>query len=582
MKYKYLENELSEILQSNPIAIEHKISSLFFREKDKHPDDKDELEVIANFMSMNIDCDDKASPYKPLYILEAQRTFALDDISPDMANFLWKNIEKNIDNNIILSRIFDALWVTKKLGKNNVSAGEKACRYYLDYIKWLLENGNYYQAGEIVKRYISLGLSLPKSSIEYHNVFENYEEWIKYSLTSDNEYFLRTIYSLYYDKLSLGEKDAEIAEIVLKSAESYIDENISNDNDLLLEIYVYIIDRITRKTHQFNRRDDVWLKFGKYYIGQSEKAENLYNQVIFLQKSNECLRRIPGLTYKKLIDDNQMKIDQLQKKIPENMHVVKSKPVDISKEVNLSIQKISGKKIFESLLIIAQSMSWITEDYIKKNSCESVIEKYCGCISYNHNGQPQNTSAYSVGEQRCVDLYYQLHVQTTVDPMLKIFNQEHFFTKLFLLDIVRTHPFIPHGYEETYALGLYYFLTRNFFEASHILIPAFENSLRHLLSQRRPTTYFKKSDLELNRIKIQDFVQALAEEHVINPVVEFNVMYFFGDKEWNIRNELMHGLVPYECIYSHRIIISLLCIYWFVMCPYLQYEQDKPTGPSCD
>ena len=31
---------------------------------------------------------------------------------------------------------------------------------------------------------------------------------------------------LYYDKLSLGEKDAEIAEIVLKSAESYIDENI--------------------------------------------------------------------------------------------------------------------------------------------------------------------------------------------------------------------------------------------------------------------------------------------------------------------------------------------------------------------
>lgn len=135
MKYKYLENELSEILQSNPIAIEHKISSLFFREKDKHPEDKDELEVIANFMSMNIDCDDKASPYKPLYIWEAQRTFALDDISPDMANFLWKNIEKNIDNNIILSRIFDALWVTKKLGKNNVSAGEKACRYYLDYIK---------------------------------------------------------------------------------------------------------------------------------------------------------------------------------------------------------------------------------------------------------------------------------------------------------------------------------------------------------------------------------------------------------------------------------------------------------------
>lgn len=574
MKYTYLEYDLLNILSSNISAIEHNISNLLYTKCENYPEDKDELKIIANFMSMHLDEEDISIPYKQLNIAETERSFTLEDVDAKIANTIFENIEKNIDNNIILSRIFDILWVTKKLGKNNVIAGEKACKYYIDYLQWLFEIKEYVKAGKIVKRYIALGLSLPKSSTEYKKIFDYFEKWIQYTLTSENEYFLLAIYEIYCTKISLGEKNEKISEIVLCNAEKYIDDNISSNKDILLQRYVYIIAKIARKTKQSNRHDNIWLKFSKYYYEKSKTDKNLHRQIDFLKKSNECLRRIPGSLYKDLLDSNQIQIDELQSKIPENMHIIKSTPIDITKEVINSKQMISNLNIGDALLILAKQMNWIPEEYVKEHSLASTIEKISNCVTYTHNGQPKNTSSFSFSEQRFIDSYYQLFVAAIIQPMLDVLNEEHFITKSLLQDVTKTNPFIPNGYETIYAIGLYYFLTKNYLEAANILVPAFENSLRYLVSKKHPTTYFKDNNTELNKIKIKDFIKILENDKIISPNIAFNLVYFFGDDDWNIRNELAHGLISYDYMYSHHIIVALLAIYWFVLFPYL-YEDNE-------
>lgn len=70
MKYTYLEYDLLNILSSNISAIEHNISNLLYTKCENYPEDKDELKIIANFMSMHLDEEDISIPYKQLNIAE--------------------------------------------------------------------------------------------------------------------------------------------------------------------------------------------------------------------------------------------------------------------------------------------------------------------------------------------------------------------------------------------------------------------------------------------------------------------------------------------------------------------------------
>lgn len=572
MKYHYLTKKLDALLNSGDelISIEQTISNIFLEESNKSTENSYELKLIGDIMSLRLNKNSKSEPYKSSHLISVK------DISEQDALLLYYNIEQYTDNIIILTRVFDVLWVTKRLGKNNPVAGEKAAKYWYDYISLLLSKGLYIKACCVVERYIMLALSLPNNSEQRKMMFENYKNWIVMKITEENSPFLRELYGLYLNPIKFdGEEHFEIANTILSSSEHYF--NNIGEEEIFLKPFVQIIAKISENIGTYEKKKNIWARFAEYYINRKCEEENLFKQIYFLQKAQSCLRRIDGVDYKNKIDDIQKEIELLQTKIPENMYIIKSNSIDISADVNESIKKISGKNIFDSLIVLASNMKWISKEYIDNHTFEVPMDKIAKTVEYNHRGQPKNTSKYKSAENMCISTYYDIQfVRCIVLPMLDTFRAEHFFiTQEFLLDLTGNHPWIPDGYEKIYAKGLYYYLIGEYLEAACILIPAFENSLRHMVSIKHPTTYFKKDDVEFDKISIDEMITTLEQDGVITSVVSMNLKYFFGSNEINLRNNLMHGLFSFDEINTTRVIAGLSLIYWMIMYHYV-YTQNTP------
>ncbi len=567
LKYAYLDEKLIDLLNKENIAIEYNISQIFCKEIENNIENQEELKKIAAILSMWLDDTDKHSPYKPLYATSTHSSFSLDHITTEDAELFFKNIEKYTDNVIILARIFDVLWVTKKLGRSNYEAGEKAAKYWRKYIDLLLTKKYFNQAAKNVRRYISQALSLPRDSTERKQCIKKYGEWLELKITEENEYFLCTLYKLYTDGSLVDDK---YAEIILTSAWQHFTSHLTTDNDLLLQTYVDIIICLARRGNKQNLMVDTLVEFAKYFKDKEKKETNIVKKINLLKKSIECFRKIRNKSYKREIDILQKEIEDLQVQIPNTMHSIQTFPIDITAEVKKSIDKITGKNTYDALVILARNMYWIDEDYVKNNKVESIVEKLCETVVYNQKGQPQNTSKYTIGENRCISIHYDLtFLACNILPMLDVFRAEHRINKFSLLNIVSNNPLVPMGYEKIYAIGLFHYLSGNYLEAAYILVPAFENSLRYLVSHNHPVSYFKDTNIEFDKVKIDEFIDILCEEKIIPPDIAFNLHYFFGSSDWNLRNNLMHGLYPYELINSKEVIVSLSLIYWLIMYPYI-------------
>lgn len=301
----------------------------------------------------------------------------------------------------------------------------------------------------------------------------------------------------------------------------------------------------------------------------ASKSSDPSLKVLLLKNAIECLRKIKKNPYKKEILNLQKEIETLQPEILTTLHTFKSEPIDTTELIKNSFKLISGKNTSEAMIVLEQNMEWISEKYIKENSTDALTDEFFPTVIINQKGQSKNTSKYKPAEQRLISFHYSFILRCVILPMLDIFKQEHFFNDFSFIHMLKNHPLVPEGYEKTYSKGLYYYLNKEFFEAAHILIPAFENSLRYLLSLHHPISYFSDKDKDKDIIEINRLINLLEANKLISSNISINLKYFFGPDDCNVRNELMHGMLPFENIISSCNIISALSlIYWMIMYPY--------------
>lgn len=111
---------------------------------------------------------------------------------------LYESAENLFQQPIILSRIFDVIWVSKLLkDKRNYTAGEKAYNFYKIVFQTALDAKNYYLAQNILSRVHNLILHLGKNFLELRNKhFNSLRPLLDIDTSDNNIYFMYTLWQI--------------------------------------------------------------------------------------------------------------------------------------------------------------------------------------------------------------------------------------------------------------------------------------------------------------------------------------------------------------------------------------------------
>jgi hypothetical protein len=135
-----------------------------------------------------------------------------------------------------------------------------------------------------------------------------------------------------------------------------------------------------------------------------------------------------------------------------------------------------------------------------------------------------------------------------------------------ILELVKDIPFIPIGYEITFAKGIHYFLQGKIIEASHLLVPQIEGSLRNLLNQYETTNIINKNGSEEFAINIANLLKKCVEQKNFPTDLAWILEIYLISKPINLRAYIAHGRIGDNA--QNDLDIRILCYIVFCLVLY--------------
>lgn len=511
------------------------------------------LKKIKGMFSMWLSSESEDSIYSPNDILTS-----LDN---EFLQALYNLAEYLFTTPIILSRLYDIIWVRKGIEQKELyEAGKKAFQYYNMFCEELLSVKNYHVACTIVirLRVLAFGLGRNFKGREYYC---NYIlKFLDYPVSDDTLSFLYKIWKIIFE-IRWGECESVILTQLYQVIEKYVNLTNLSWQENLTELLVKIYGRLKLEEKQ----KDILENIAECYIKKANTQEKSFSKITFLGKAVEAYRRIKGNPDKEIIAKLYIQIQDLQKQIDDSFNSPKYR-IDITEDVQQFLAHYQDKGFVECIVGL-----WLCkynlpkEQAIKEESKQGYQSKFLESILtsvVDHLGQTVSVNHRNVQEDISIDIYYSLIVDMRLIPMIHLINEKFYFEERHIVELFHFDSFVPDGYEVLFAKGIYYFLKQKFVEASMILVPMVENSLRHILSEKQPTIYKKNAEeIFSNKIKIYDLIELVQKENLLDTTMSFHLKELMTDAQYNVRNYIAHGLYPEDMFYTKHVIVLLFIIF---------------------
>lgn len=480
--------------------------------------------------------------------------------------WIYNNIERITDNIYVLSRVFDVLWICKKLKENNVKSAEKAVFLYKKCVDDCLENEDYFYASSYAKRFYGLAIKLKNSNARFC-LFDSFEEYAKIHLEQKNELFLRMILQKIFN-MGIDEK---VKKHIVESFENAIknrsvsEEIASFDANILFSFF--------RRNREYKRISDLCLSLGDYYGNLAQKEENPYRQMYFLEKAIKVLKQIEGNPFKEKIDDFYKKIQDIQpvllcSMVEIDVPIPEEARSNIEKEYNDAFESISGELFEKDLLRFSNRIVLPRRETIESYEPVSVLSQIVPSYLVDSRGRRirKNEAGFSFERQEYRHIYYQMSIfDVCISPMTSALNEKYNFSFTDLLPYTYGNMFVEDGQEEIYARGMYYFLKGMYIEAASLIVPIIENSLRELLKDIKSTIYMNEDGTYKEKINMQELLDACYNNKIMDNVFYYNLSEILCES--NIRNDLAHGFLKSYLYSSIDVIILLAIVFKIIMFP---------------
>ncbi|WP_167815804.1 DUF4209 domain-containing protein [Methanocorpusculum sp. GPch4] len=565
--YNHLFEKLSEVKQTEGDLKSAKIFYLF----------RDITSYILNKPS---------NPQQPFVPWGQMGTFKtpLPDNFTDTDLKFFESILPEIEDIFLLSRIADTLWLRGKPRNKDhaLHAIDAYVKYPLNSERFIIEN------------------SL--------NAWERALYLSKILKTSGNERYEKIINTLYDIFQSLkAESKASVFLLRLARLLRLDSKDVSNEKRLII---AEKLEQNAKYQSYLHIVEDIYDEAIKWYelAGKIDKKPQLYSDYVarieervlendtsnegyinsYLETAILTLRKIPKANRREFDVDKRLialrsKKGESDKLLLADMITISSDPINIKELVIQSSRKITGKSLYDALVILSLIQPPIKEATLRKESIELMkttpLQTLFPIIHVDKSGHtiastPSVDSINLDPEQSEPIIFEQmlsqyklligLLAQGCIYPALQTFNAEHHITESLLLDVVHHSSRVPEEREEIWAKALYYGFEYEFCITTHLFTTQLENWIRLILQENGQLT----TTIDSEGIEIENALGTLIANNKEVLVTVFGEDLYFELRALlternglNMRNEVAHGLLSYNELNSY----NSMYLWWFCL-----------------
>ena len=568
-------------------------SNLISKEKD--PETKEVLCTISNFCSMYMK-EHKTEPFGPMFTFCNGRSFLPEDTSQELAELLYKNIDK-ITNPAIKARICDSLWIIKKLpNKDNIECAKKAVSCYYNLIDDFISKKQLHAATRYLDRVYNMVMGMPGTT-ERNTIFDTLTKYADIDYESNLESG-----SLYWHNIL-----DKISDFTIKDKDTalkYYNKTLSIIRALLGQDFYIFPDNVFYKSKQMQKiiknppqdPNFIWIK--KFY----DVAIKFADKIDKSQKHNLMVSKAKTLEYEaqlrpqmnvfshllkeaiyiyRTLPNHKKDIDRLTKAIEHDTtampYATFSHTTDVTDLVKIAQDKIAGKSFQEAIF----SLVFLFNDFFasgldKKKARETAQHlQELSPLSFIMTQEVVDehghvvTSASTDEELLELNMLRNLWIRNKISyvPIMEainIINMEHHYQYTDILNLMRDTPMVPNRHKIIIAKGIYSFLKDDMIEAAHFLILQFEDCLRYLLEPTVSTTKLVNNYEEEKNTAIKTLLDKCVENGILPEGLAWFFYSYLVVKNKNLRNSISHGFMPDRDYYSQEVRITCYGIMYLV------------------
>lgn len=581
-----------EVIELSEIKECYHYSTLLFKKARDYEEKNDHTNqavftILGGITSMMLKSESHPEPYQPLALFHDKRSPVMDDYSDEIINIL-SALVSDIRDPEMRARVGDIVWLRK--GEHN--AAQEAINSYLESADVLEDPVHWTDCAERIERALRLSIALGRKGQSFEKVIKHIESLLnKYD--GEDPLFLSQRLMSFLLEVRRGDAEhyIELSRKIAENAEGSTDyrraraywqtkarwHNLSNDSE-------------GEKASLINAAET--------YAKEAECASSNLVAATHQQKAIESYRRIGG--NKERIDELHHRLLEYEKKSLEEMKLISSPAIDISDLISKAVDSIKGKTfrdaLFQFVLMVPSLDIARLRKEVEELAAKYPLQHIFSGVKVNESGKvtARSTSMFSdnpeevekaiqEGMFRQAAFHHQIYAQSVIEPIRRQLNLEHNVRIQDFFPIVSNNPFVPEGREYLYALGFKSAIDGDSEVALHLLIPQFENSIRHILTQSGHITSGMDSDgiqdeRSLNTTLYLPEIKTLIDENILFDLQGLLVERFGA----NLRNLMAHGLMSHHAFYSHQA-TYLWCLILKICCfPIIRFMGEQKDRKNVD
>ena len=498
-------------------------------------------------------------------------------------NYLWGSISKHeldllegliehTDDPELKARLADFVFAFAK--KKDYKLAKIACEAYLCSAERLFDRKTWPPYIDRITRATKLGRWLGDNSDEFKKAIEIIESRLDECNGEDPLFLSEKLMNILIDyKIDKAEKYIPLAEKAAIRAEENGDWHLARSYWDAKMKWHWLAKEEGKVNETKIKIADSFVKQGKSFLGEKP---NYAIAAHWLESAIHAYRQVPGT--EPIRDDIHRKLLEYEKRALQQMGGFKEE-LPIEDIVTNSIESVRGKEFMEALDILTRSLNWPNISRLRKEAEESskgsIFEsvfsiqyvdlegkKIASRGSLDSSDETEKEHAIKVKMHELAGLQYQVNVMGFIEPIRRQIIREHNLTLNDFVEITHYNPFVRPGREIIYAKGLLYGFRGEFLEATCLLIPQLEDSIKFILENREVIVSGlnpdgTQMDHQLRHLLNEDALKEVLGEDLIFVLEGILLEQYSG----NLRNRFAHGLMSFNDFFS----IPTIYTWWLAL-----------------
>ncbi len=543
---------------------------------------------LADLCSLAFRPDQPEHPFSPWMVTQAFRTAGIEDLSDETITACGELCAITSAPQL-RARLADVAWVRAR----NFRAAQTAVAAYLSLAEHIEPEG-WPEEIPYLERALGIGMQLGRGNSELVRAVQFIEERLEHFSSTESGFLCAKLMGLLDTVRDVdAEKYARMAADIARRALSASEFHRAREYGTLAAGWAV-------RARDPDQRRSFLQELAESYVAEADEASvrphiGSLLAATALQHAIEALRQAGGA--RERIEELHARLVAVQREASTAIPGF-SQSADITTFVTQAEQAVTGKSLEDALVVFAQgapipayvhlrdTAEGHGQKYILQSLFPKVFHNAEGKViarqgSLTSNDPTEREAALRLEMMALAAQYHEWIPQMTIDPMRRQLIREHPITARDLLPRLRYNPFVPAGREQLFADGLVAGFYGDLVQATHLIVPQLEHSIRVLLHRAGEQVstldqYGLQKELNLNNLLYRARLKEVLGEDVVFALQGLLVEPPGG----NIRNGMAHGLMSYGEFFSG----TAMYLWWFTLrlslLPGLVQLSEERTPPE--